>query len=332
MESTTSSFYHPVEIGSLFVPGNLLLAPMAGFTDAAFRAVCLDHGASLAFTEMVSCEGIIRGNQKTLELLRRGLGETLLAVQVFTADPSTAAKAAESLAPLDPAVIDLNCGCPVPKVVKSGAGAALSKNTNLLGSVVRALAKHSRAPVTAKLRAGWDADSVNSTEAGRAAADNGAAAVCLHARTRAQGYSGRAAWELVSRLKQQVAVPVFGSGDLFAPEDALRMLRETGCDGVMFARGALGNPFIFARSRHLIAAGSAAPEPSPHARLQVAREHLQLAIRCKGERIGTKEMKKHLCSYTKGLPGSTALRNLLVHAESSSQMDAILTQAQSGFR
>jgi nifR3 family TIM-barrel protein len=193
------------------------------------------------------------------------------------------------------------------------------------------MADRSAAPITVKLRAGWDAESVNSDEAGRAAVDSGAAAVSLHPRTRTQGYSGKAAWDLVGRLKQRVAVPVFGSGDLFTPDDAARMLRETGCDGVLFARGALGNPFIFERTRFLLDAGCAAAEPSPRARLEVAREHLRLAVVYKGERVGTKEMKKHLCSYTKGLPGSTALRNLLVHAASSDQMDGILRQAQSHF-
>lgn len=328
MASTANALYHPLRIGPLSVFGNLLLAPMAGFTDAAFRSVCLEHGACLAFTEMVSCEGIIRENRKTLELLHRAEGETLLAVQLFTADPNAAAQAAERLGPWEPAVIDLNCGCPVPKVVKSGAGAALSKDTTLLASIVRALVEHSQAPVTVKLRAGWDAESINAEEAARAAVDSGAAAVCLHARTRAQGYSGSAAWDLVGGLKQHVSVPVFGSGDLFTPEDALRMLRETGCDGVMFARGALGNPFIFTRTRQLLTSGAAPPEPSSQARLQVAREHLHLAVRYKGERVGTREMKKHLCSYTKGLPGSTALRNLLVHADSSARMDDILAQSQ----
>jgi nifR3 family TIM-barrel protein len=302
---------------------------MAGFTDTAFRAVCLAHGAALCFTEMVSCEGIIRGNGKTLELLGRAAGESLLAVQLFTADPVVAAEAAERLKSFEPALIDLNCGCPVPKVVKSGAGAGLARDIRRLGSIVRALADHSDAPVTAKLRAGWDADSVNSNEAGRAAEDNGAAAVCLHPRTRAQGYSGRAAWDLIGRLKQHVSVPVFGSGDLFAPEDAARLLCETHCDGVMFARGALGNPFIFELTRHLLSTGHPAPDPSPYERLRVAQEHLRLAVQDKGERVGTKEMKKHLCAYTKGLPGATELRNLLVHADSSAKMHEILTQRQS---
>ncbi|MDR0708611.1 MAG: tRNA-dihydrouridine synthase, partial [Spirochaetaceae bacterium] len=246
-------------IGSLVLPGNLFLAPVAGYTDRAFRSICAGYGAALGYTELASAEAIARGPDdpaasKTGRLMRRGEGEGRYAIQLFGANPDVMYRAALKLAPFKPDMIDINCGCPVPKVVKSGAGAALMRDTALLGRVVAAAVRASLealggVPVTVKIRSGWDAASLNYREAAATALDAGAAMVALHPRTRAQGYGGKSDWALIADLAARLPVPVAGSGDLFRAEDACRMLRETGCAAVMFARGALGNPFIFRETR-----------------------------------------------------------------------------------
>lgn len=323
------SLYRPLQAGSLRIGGNLLLAPMAGYTDRAFRRICLDWGADLAFTEMVSCEGLVHNSQKTASLMDPARGEEHPAIQIFTGDPAKAAAAIPSLLTRSPALIDLNCGCPVPKVIKNRAGSDLMRDPSRLGRIVAAL-KQALAergvsiPVSVKIRSGWDKQSLNFREAGEAACEAGADMVSLHPRTRSQGYAGEADWELIARLKESLPVPVIGSGDLFTPEAAERMLRETGCDGVMIARGAVGNPFIFRRTRALLETGAPAPAPPREERFSTALHHLDLAVAAHGEPRACKEMKKHLCSYTKGSPGSAALRNRIVHAETAAEYRAIL--------
>ena len=309
-------------VGSAVLPGNLFLAPVAGYSDAAFRSVCARLGCDLAYTEMVSSEALIRGHRGTLPLLQRGEAESIYAVQIFGANPVSLARAAELLGPYHPAIVDINCGCPVPKIVRAGAGSALLRNPALLGEVVRAVISASPAPVTVKIRLGWDEGSVNYLETAGAAVEAGAAAVTLHARTRAQGYSGKADWGALARLKAALSVPVFGSGDAFSAEDARRMLAETGVDGVMFARGAVGNPFVFRQARALLE-GRESGEPSAGERAAAAREHLSLAIGYLGERTACVEFRKQLCAYTKGTRGGAELRAAAVKASTAADYEEV---------
>ena len=303
-----------VALPNLTIPGNLFMAPMAGYTDAAFRALCVEQGAFLCFTEMVSAEGLARGGKPTWDLLSRAENEDLWGVQLFGSDPRALAAAVKLLAPLRPSLLDLNCGCSVPKVLKSGAGAALLRTPGRIGELVRAMRGQTDAPVTVKIRSGWDSSSLNYLEVAQEACRAGAAAVCLHPRTRAQGFTGRADWSQIAHLKACLQAPVFASGDVFSAADAARLARETACDAVFLARGALGNPFLFAEARRLFAGLPPAPAPSPAERLQAALRQLYGAVRLHGEVAACREMRKHFCAYTRGLPGGARLRSLAVAA------------------
>lgn len=324
-------FYRPVSIGKLVLPGNLFLAPVAGYSDRAFRSVCVGQGADFTCTELVSAEALTRDSRKTESLIRRADNEKAYAVQLFGSDPETIAKATALLEPFKPEVVDLNCGCPVPKVVKTGAGAALSRDPAKLGRIVEAMVRASNerlggAPVTVKIRSGWDESSINYREVARAAVESGAALVALHARTRAQVYAGKADWSHLADLATRVGVPVIGSGDLFSPEAAERMLRETGVAGLMFARGAMGNPFIFAETKDLLLRGSYDPVP-PKERMRTAFLQLGLLAADQGEDFACREMRKQFCAYSKGIPGGAAVRNKLVRASTVSDYGKILLEA-----
>ncbi|MDR2160315.1 MAG: tRNA dihydrouridine synthase DusB [Treponema sp.] len=328
--------YHPVTAGGLVLPGNLFLAPVAGCSDWIFRSICAEAGADFTFTELVSAESLIRappGGRRpdgsfhpVHELLRRGKNETPYAVQLFGADPRRMYEAAALLAPWKPDMVDINGGCPVPKVTKTGAGSALMRDPANLGRVVEAVVRASRehlgaAPVSLKIRSGWDDSSVNYAECARIAAKAGASMVSLHPRTRAQGYGGRSRWDHITDLVSRIDLPVTGSGDLYTPEDAGSMLRETGCAAVMFARGAMGNPFIFTAARSLLVTGSYTV-PGPAARAGAAFRQLEILAGEIGERAACIRMRKQFCACTKGsmgapgMAGGAVLRNALVHAES----------------
>ena len=307
---------HPLTLGTTVLEGNILCAPLAGFTDVPYRELAVKAGADLCFTEMVSCEALIRENLKTRKLLIRGRNETNYGIQVFTSSPESAAAAMEYIIPFTPTVIDLNCGCPVPKVIKTGAGAALMKDPVQIGEIVRAMKKTTSLPVSVKLRTGWDHQNYTFIEAALRAQDAGASMISLHGRTRSQGYGGKADWEQIARLKETVEIPVTGNGDIFCAEDARRMLLQTGCDAVMIARGGLGNPFLFREIRALLSGLEVLSPPTPRERIETALGHLERCVEVKGEALAVKEMKKQLCSYTKGINGSAAFRNQLVHCES----------------
>ena len=306
----------PLKLGDTILEGNILCAPLAGFTDIPFRELAVEYGANLCFTEMVSCEALIRDNRKTRDLLVRGRNEHKYGIQVFTSSPASAAAAMEHISPFTPAIIDLNCGCPVPKVIKTGAGAALMKDPKLIGEIVRAMKKATPFPVSVKLRTGWDHQNYTFIEAALRAQDAGASMVSLHGRTRSQGYGGKADWEQIARLKESLNIPVTGNGDIFSAEDARDMLTQTGCDAVMIARGGLGNPFLFKEIHTLLLSGTPLSPPAPRERIETALRHLERCVEVKGEPLAVKEMKKQLCSYTKGINGSAAFRNNLVHCES----------------
>ena len=328
------SLYRPVKIGSLELPGNLFLAPVAGYTDRAFRSICTEYGADLTFTELASAEALVRGGKATLDLIRRGENEKRYAIQLFGHNPDTIYRAALLLEPFHPEALDINCGCPVPKVIKTGAGSGLMKNPALLGRIVGAAARAAREalgdiPVSVKMRSGWDSHTLNYRDCARISVEEGAAMITLHPRTKAQGYGGKSNWSHIADLVSRIEVPVTGSGDLFTPEDAERMLRETGCAAVMFARGAEGNPFIFPAARAFLATGSWKPAAFKE-RIDVAFRHLGCLAEDIGESAACREMRKQFCAYTKGPPGKTgepgsaALRNRLVFAETIQDYRAIL--------
>ncbi len=307
------------------------LAPVAGYSDAAFRAVCTEFGAALCYTEMVSAEALIRGHCKTRELLVRDPVEKQYAVQLFGSNPETLAKATEIVSAYNPIVIDLNCGCPVPKIIKAGAGSALLKTPERIGEIVRAMRNVTSVPISVKLRTGWDQNSINYPETSSAAIEAGACAITLHGRTRAQGYSGKADWNAIRSLAEQTTVPVFGSGNVFSAKDAIDMRRTTGCDGVMIARGALGNPFIFSELKAL--AGQTAAEHSdeqlsPRIIARTAARHLELAIKYLGERTACIEFRKHFCAYTKGFAGGAGLRAQAVHCATFKEYQMLLTELE----
>jgi nifR3 family TIM-barrel protein len=325
------NLYRPITIGSLKLDGNLFLAPVAGYSDRSFRSLCVEQGANFSFTELVSAEALYRnpghyglGGGGTavpaaVSLVSRARNERHYAIQLFGADPEAIYKAAVFLAPLKPDAVDINAGCPVPKVVKNGAGSALMKDPAGLGKVVEAAVRASRkalgnAPVTIKMRSGWDSGSINYTECARIAVEAGAAMVSLHPRTRSQNYGGKSDWSCITNLVSRLSAPVAGSGDLYTPEDAERMLRETGCAAVMFARGAMGNPFIFSAARSLLGTGGWEPA-SFSVRMAAAFRHLELLAADIGEPRACLEMRKQFCAYTKGLKGGAAVRDQAVHAQ-----------------
>lgn len=312
--------HRTVHIGQYETSGNLFLAPVAGYSDAAFRSICSDAGCDLAFTEMVSSEALTRGNIKTEVLLGREDNEKNYAVQLFGSSPDTLARAAAIVEERwQPAIIDLNCGCPVPKIVKTGSGSALMLEPKKIFNIVKAMSAAVRVPVTIKIRLGWDDNSINYLEAARAAIDGGAEAITLHARTRARAYSGQADKEAFFNLAAAVSVPVFASGDMFSPEQALSILAEKRNDkqvaGIMFARGAMGDPFIFSRTLALLKSKKET-ETGKAERINTAIKHLELSIKWYGEKIACIEFRKHACSYLKGSHGGAELRRLAVSCSS----------------
>ncbi|MGE4453113.1 MAG: tRNA dihydrouridine synthase DusB [Sphaerochaeta sp.] len=310
--------YHPVTIGSTTLQGNVFLAPLAGYTDIPFRTLCIDAGADFTYTEMVSAEGLAREGEKTLALMDRSHNEKQYAVQLFMGNTDSLKQALEQLQPYHPEVIDINCGCPVPKVTKTGAGSAMMKNPKLIAEVLRIIIDETNIPVSVKFRTGWDAQNENFLEFAQEALDAGASALTLHARTRSQGYAPFADWSKLTTLKQYVQdhhydIPVFGSGDLFKAEDAKRMLVETGIDGVMFARGAIGNPFIFSQAKAILEGKE--PEPISIAmRRQAILAHLDLMIEFFSEKTACTLMRKHTCSYLKGIPNTSTIKQAVVKA------------------
>jgi tRNA-dihydrouridine synthase B len=322
LASPTDGLLHPIRLADRVASDNLWLAPMAGYSDAAFRTICAARGAALCYSEMVSAEGLSRDSRPTLRLLDRHPPPCGFGVQIFASEPGVAAAAVRRLARWQPDVVDLNCGCSVPKVLKGGCGAALLREPARIGAIVAAMRGETDRPVSVKLRLGWDEGSHTYLACAEAAVSAGAALVALHPRTRAEGFRGTARWEHIRRLKAACPVPVFGSGDLFAPEDGERMLRETGCDGLLLARGCLGNPFLFERTRALLLGGEA-PEIEAAERIGVAMEHLRLLAAQVGEAKACRDMRKHFVAYTRGMEGGAALRQELVHAETISSFQRI---------
>lgn len=319
--------YHPVKIGSIELNGNLFLAPVAGYSDRSFRSICIAKGASFTYTEMVSAEALTRNNLKTEVLMRRADNEKVYSVQIFGGEPERMADAAQIvLEKTNCECIDINCGCPVPKIVKSGAGSVLTQNPEKLKKIASAVidAVKGKAAVTVKIRSGWDETSITYKEAALAALEAGVDAITMHPRTKKQGYEGKSDWSKLTELKKltEGKVPVFGSGDLFTPEDAERMLKETGIDGVMFARGAMGNPFIFTKTINLLTRGQYEEIPVRE-RILTGFFELDMLSNDIGEQSACMEMRKRFCAYSKGIPGGAELRLKTVHASSKEDYHAI---------
>ncbi|MFA5448320.1 MAG: tRNA dihydrouridine synthase DusB [Sphaerochaeta sp.] len=312
------NLYHPVTIGNLRVAGNLFLAPLAGYTDVAFRSLCIQGGADLTFSEMVSVEGLSRESEKTRELLIRSPLESQYAIQLFLYSTDSLPAALEQLTEFKPSLIDINCGCPVPKVTKTGAGSAMMHNPDLVAQAVRIIKEETGLPVSVKLRIGWDQQSRNYLAFSKAVLDGGADMLTLHARTRSQGYAPYAEWQTLTTLKQWSVdqgydIPIFGSGDLFEAQDAQRMLSETGIDGVMFARGAIGNPSIFSQAKAILA-GNEPIYPTRSEIREAIVTHLDLMIEYFGEEAACKAMRKHAAAYLRGISKSSAIKQALVQA------------------
>lgn len=326
---TSEHLYHPIAIGSLKIPGNIFLAPVAGYSDAAFRSICRMCGADFAYTEMVSAEALVRLSEKTQNIMYRASNENIYSVQIFGGVPETMADATKIvIEKTHTELIDINAGCPVPKIIKSGAGSSLTRDPDRLFEITKAVVKAAGStPVSVKIRSGWDSSQMTWKEAALAALEAGAKAITLHGRTKAQGYEGKANWDILSALVETMngRIPVFGSGDIFSPEDAKKMLVETKCDGIMIARGAMGNPFIFTQTKALLTTGYYSEIPATE-RLQTGMKELELLIQEKGESLACREMRKRFCCYSKGITGAATLRKEIVSASTFQEYSEIYQQ------
>ena len=298
-----------LKIGTVELENNVILGPMAGVTDLPFRLLCREQGAGLVCMEMISAKAVFYGNRNTKELLQVNPGERPVSLQLFGSDPEILSDIAARLeeGPYD--LFDLNMGCLVPKVVKNGEGSALMKDPKLVERILSSMVRALKKPVTVKIRKGFNDESVNAVEIARIAEGCGAAAVAVHGRTREQYYSGKADWEIIRQVKEAVSIPVIGNGDVDSPEAAKRMLAETGCDGVMVARGAKGNPWIFKRITEYLETGRIPPKPSREEVKAMMLRHGEMMVEFKGEAAAMREMRKHVAWYTAGWPHSAALRN-----------------------
>ncbi|MCR4598836.1 MAG: tRNA dihydrouridine synthase DusB [Acetatifactor sp.] len=302
-------------IGNVTLDNPVILAPMAGVTDLPFRLLCRELGAALVCMEMVSAKAIYYNNKNTEELLTVHPGELPASLQLFGSDPEILAAMAARIEDRPYAFIDLNMGCPVPKVVNNGEGSALMKNPKLVEQILTAMVKAVHKPVTVKIRKGFDDAHVNAVEIAKIAESCGVAAVAVHGRTREQYYSGQADWDIIRKVKEAVRIPVIGNGDVDSPEKAKQLMEETGCDGVMIGRGAQGNPWIFRETAAYLTTGEKLPGPTNAEKRELVRRHAQMEQEFKGEYTAVREMRRHLSWYTFGMPGAARLRGTINQME-----------------
>lgn len=313
-----------LKIGNVTLPNNLILAPMAGVTDLPFRLLCKEQGAGLLCMEMVSAKAILYKNRNTESLLTIDPRENPVSLQLFGSDPEIVAGIAHQIEDRPFDILDLNMGCPVPKIVNNGEGSALMKNPRLAGEIIEKTVKAVKKPVTVKIRKGFDDDHVNAVEMAKIAEASGAAAVAVHGRTREQYYSGKADWDIIRQVKEAVSIPVIGNGDLLCAEDVIAMQEQTGCDGFMIGRGAQGNPWIFKQILHFFETGEHLAKPSPEAVVQMILRHAQMMLEFKGEYIGIREIRKHAAWYTAGYPNSAKLRVAINTVETYDELEELL--------
>ncbi|MDB3525609.1 tRNA dihydrouridine synthase DusB [Clostridioides difficile] len=298
-----------MKIGNLELKNKVFLSPMAGVTDLPFRLICKEQGCGLLYTEMINGKALCYDDENTKKMLKIEEEEHPVAVQIFGSEPEFMGRAAEIMNDYSNEILDINMGCPAPKVVKNGDGSALMKNPKLAEEVLRAVVKNSKKPVTLKIRKGWDDNSVNAVEIAKIAEDCGISALAIHGRTREQFYTGKADWDIIAEIKKNLSIPVIGNGDVFTIEDSINMLDKTGCDAIMIGRGAQGNPWIFKRINHYMNTGEILPEPTLNEKISTAIKHLKLAVEEHGEHVAVREMRKHIAWYLKGLRNSAKLRD-----------------------
>ncbi|HBG0292719.1 tRNA dihydrouridine synthase DusB [Clostridioides difficile] len=298
-----------MKIGNLELKNKVFLSPMAGVTDLPFRLICKEQGCGLLYTEMINGKALCYDDENTKKMLKIEEEEHPVAVQIFGSEPEFMGRAAEIMNDYSNEILDINMGCPAPKVVKNGDGSALMKNPKLAEEVLRAVVKNSKKPVTLKIRKGWDDNSVNAVEIAKIAEGCGISALAIHGRTREQFYTGKADWDIIAEIKKNLSIPVIGNGDVFTIEDSINMLDKTGCDAIMIGRGAQGNPWIFKRINHYMNTGEILPEPTLNEKISTAIKHLKLAVEEHGEYVAVREMRKHIAWYLKGLRNSAKLRD-----------------------
>lgn len=321
-----------MNIGGVEFANNVFLAPMAGVTDKVFRIICREMGCGFAYTEMVSSKGLYYNSVKTKLMLDIDEREAPAGVQLFGSDPDIMGQMAKVVCEDDKvALIDINMGCPAPKIVKNCEGSALMKNPDLASKIIRSTVENSKVPVTVKFRKGWDENSINAVEFAVMAEESGASAISVHGRTRSQMYQGNADWDIIRRVKDAVHIPVMGNGDIFSPEAARRILDETGCDGILVARGAMGNPWIFKRIVHYLDTGELLPEPTPEERIDMAIKHTLMLVDFKGEKCGVREMRTHIAWYIKGLKNAAGVKNSINTIDKVDELVELLQQYKKSF-
>lgn len=314
-----------LKIGNVELENPYILAPMAGVTDLPFRLLCKEQGAGLLCMEMVSAKAIQYGNKNTKALLQIHPEETPVSLQLFGSDPDVISEIAKEIEELPFAVLDINMGCPVPKIVKNGEGSALMKEPKLVHEIVQKTVKAIKKPVTVKIRKGFDDSCINAVEIAKIIEDAGAKAVAVHGRTREQYYSGKADWDIIRQVKEAVSIPVIGNGDVTSGERAVAMQKETGCDGVMIGRGAQGNPWIFSELIAYEKTGEIPKRPNLQEIISMMLRHAKLQMEYKGEYLGIREMRKHASWYTAGLPNSAKLRGAMNRVETYEQLESLLS-------
>ena len=312
-----------MKIGNVQIDGKVVLAPMAGVADRAFRELCVDYGASYVVSEMISSKGVSMGDRKSKDLAFISEKERPAAIQIFGSDPVVMAQSVEQVMQFKPEIIDINMGCPAPKIAGNGGGASLAKNPQLAEDIVKAVVGASPVPVTVKIRMGWDENSINAVEMAQRAENAGASAITIHGRTKKQMYSPPVDRNIIAEVKRSVSIPVIGNGDIIDEQSAAIMLEETNCDLIMIGRGALGRPWVFSQINAYLEHGRVIPEPPVTERMRVMLKHIETLCEYKGDYVGMREARKHAGWYTKGLRGATKYRQELGTIESMEQLREI---------
>lgn len=312
-------YLHKLKIGNVELENNLILAPMAGVTNLPFRIICKDYGAGMVCTEMASAKAMFHNDQKTKRLFNTEGEKRPISFQVFGSELESIAYAVKYMSDFAD-IIDINMGCPAPKVVKNGDGSKLLLDLEKAKQIIETAVQNSKVPVTVKFRKGWDKENIVAVEIAQIAEQAGASAVTIHGRTRSEFYTGKADWDIIKKVKQSVHIPVIGNGDVTDEESALAMFKQTGVDGIMIGRGSFGNPWIFRNIKHYLQTGEKLPQPTNQERLQIMEKHIQLAVEEKGEDVAIKELRKHISWYTKNLKNSSEFRNSINKIEKKDEL------------